>query len=184
MLKKRFARLLPARLPRTAKMLRKRCEVCGIEIPFLRKGNKNCDDCYEALIVLSGRDMNREKIRIRDKRTCQECGRKHDPGERRFDVHHLDGLCGKMSRSYDTMENTDRLTTLCHSCHMSKHVKTEQRTNRLTKVQIAKFQQLREDGLSYRGIALQLGVSYASIYNRANGKGHYKKLSTPTVDSR
>ena len=37
------------------------------------------------------RSRLRELIRIRDKRTCQACGKKWKTGERRLDIHHLKG---------------------------------------------------------------------------------------------
>jgi len=43
------------------------------------------------------RDATREVVRIRDNRTCKLCGRQWQFGERRFDVHHLNGICGNFS---------------------------------------------------------------------------------------
>jgi hypothetical protein len=69
-----------------------------------------------------GRDWTREKVRRRDGYTCQICFKVWKPGERRFDVHHLDenhenkGM-EKYILKYDR-ENTDKLITLCHKCHM------------------------------------------------------------------
>lgn len=69
------------------------------------------------LSSLSGRDVIREKVRKRDKYTCQGCSRVWEPGTRRFDVHHLNGLCGKKSKKYDRVAEIGGLITLCHRCH-------------------------------------------------------------------
>jgi hypothetical protein len=37
---------------------------------------------------------------------------------RRFDIHHLNGDCGKFSRSYDKCNDLNKMITLCHKCHM------------------------------------------------------------------
>ena len=39
-----------------------------------------------------------------------------------FDVHHIDGRCGKNSRGYDAVASVDKLITLCHSCHFRHHL--------------------------------------------------------------
>lgn len=70
-------------------------------------------------MALTGRDFIREQVRKRDKYTCQKCGKKWKKGMRRFDVHHLNGMCGKMSRGYDRVIYMDELTTLCHKCHFN-----------------------------------------------------------------
>lgn len=69
---------------------------------------------------LSGRDFTREKVRIRDNHTCQDCKKVWEQGTRRFDVHHLNGLCGKKSRGYDNSSEMDGLITLCHRCHFNR----------------------------------------------------------------
>ncbi len=69
--------------------------------------------------LLSGRDFIREKIRIRDNRTCQSCGYEWSKAWRRLDVHHLGGLCGKKSKKYDKYEDEANLITLCHKCHFN-----------------------------------------------------------------
>lgn len=68
----------------------------------------------------TGRDMVREMARNRDKHTCQDCGKKWREGIRRFDVHHLNGLCGKRSRKYDKVASIKALVTLCHKCHFNR----------------------------------------------------------------
>ena len=68
---------------------------------------------------LSGREYTREMVRIRDNRTCQKCNKKWKEGKRRFDVHHLNELCGKKSRGYDSINDVVGLITLCHKCHLN-----------------------------------------------------------------
>lgn len=88
--------------------IRKICSIC-----FNKYFNRESGGCLEGL------DYIRECVRIRDKHTCQECGKVWKKGQRRFDVHHLDGQCGKKSQSYDRKANMDGLTTLCHKCHLN-----------------------------------------------------------------
>jgi hypothetical protein len=71
--------------------------------------------------MLEGRDLIREKIRIRDNHTCQICNKIWIRGLRRFDVHHKDCIKDK-SRQYDNYETEkDNLITLCHKCHLNLH---------------------------------------------------------------
>lgn len=74
-----------------------------------------------SLQVRSGRDLTREMARIRDKHTCRGCGKKWKSGSRAFDVHHLNGLCGKKSHKYDRVSEIGGLITLCHKCHFNRH---------------------------------------------------------------
>lgn|SRR3990167_177672 len=88
-----------------------------------------CEGCWNRYMKrksgseLEGTDRTREVVRIRDGHRCQEygggCGRAWVHGERRFDVHHLNGNCGKMSYSYDRISNISGLITLCHRCHLN-----------------------------------------------------------------
>lgn len=96
---------------------------CENNAPFLFRSNGS---------RLQGMDFCREIARIRDNHTCQKkhggCGSKWKLGQRRFDIHHLMGICGKKSRSYDT--NISKLTTLCHKCHLNlKEVKKKMSKN-------------------------------------------------------
>lgn len=67
-----------------------------------------------------GRDRAREIVRIRDNHTCKSCGKKWIEGQRRLDVHHIDEdkEGGKTTVRWD-LENTHRMITLCHKCHLS-----------------------------------------------------------------
>lgn len=74
-----------------------------------------------------GRGRTRNLVRQRDNFTCQECGLVRTPRQakeqrkRLFDVHHLNGLCGKKSKGYDKVSEIDGLITLCHKCHYNRH---------------------------------------------------------------
>lgn len=68
---------------------------------------------------LQGRDRPREIARQRDNHTCRICLNKWVEGQRRFDIHHLSGFCGKLSRKYDKIDNLEMLITLCHKCHLN-----------------------------------------------------------------
>lgn len=84
---------------------------------------------------MTGRDYIRELVRIRDKHTCQTCGLIWNAKWKRFDVHHLNGLCGKKSKSCDRKKDMDGLITLCHRCHFNhpQHtLKTRKNKNNLT----------------------------------------------------
>jgi hypothetical protein len=67
---------------------------------------------------LQGRDYARELVRRRDKHTCQMCGKKWEPGTRRFDVHHVNE-CGMKSQGYDSIYDLRYMITYCHKCHMN-----------------------------------------------------------------
>lgn len=83
-----------------------------------------------------GRSLARARVRIRDKYTCQDCNAVRTPETVRghnniiiglkgrtklFDVHHLNGMCGKNSRGYDSTEDLSGLVILCHKCHYNRH---------------------------------------------------------------
>ena len=72
---------------------------------------------------MGGRDYTRELARVRDSHTCQKCGRLWNPkkDKKRLDVHHLNGLCGKLTKKADSVRNLDGLITLCHKCHYNHH---------------------------------------------------------------
>lgn len=115
---------------------------------------------------LTGRDYVREKVRERDKRTCQnkECGKKWEEGMRRFDVHHLNGLCGKKSQKYDRISEMDGLITLCHKCHLSLHVnkdKLRRKGKLLGKTK--EIKKLLKQGKTYAAVGAHFGVSQAAI---------------------
>lgn len=75
----------------------------------------------EKITVTGGLSFIRELVRIRDSRTCQDCGKVWEQGKRRFDVHHLDPKMESIRDIKYDRANMDKMITLCHKCHMSKH---------------------------------------------------------------
>ena len=75
---------------------------------------------------VTGRDYVRMLVRMRDNFTCADCKKRRTPkwakyiGKRLYDIHHLNGLCGKKSHGYDRLEDMDGLITLCHRCHFNR----------------------------------------------------------------
>lgn len=111
----------------SAKIEPDRCFSCRANVNLRFYGLISfCAECYERYFVrrtgteLQGMDRTREVVRIRDSHKCQDCGHKWNDGERRLDVHHLNGLCGKLTYRYDKIEDIDGLVTLCHRCHMNQ----------------------------------------------------------------
>lgn len=94
------------------------CSNCGHK--FFGYNITICKKCIDLQNIppLTGVDRTREIVRIRDKHTCQKCKKKWKIGQRRFDVHHLYGECGKKSKKYDKVSEIKNLITLCHKCHM------------------------------------------------------------------
>lgn len=95
-----------------------------------RVRDKMCKKCFPYPILsrkVTGRERTRFYVRLRDKFTCQECKNVRTPEQakvinrRLFDVHHLNGLCGKKSKGYDKVLEMDGLITLCHKCHYNRH---------------------------------------------------------------
>ena len=72
----------------------------------------------EKIFASGGLGYLREAIRIRDKRTCQKCGKAWIMGMRRFDVHHLDEKL-ENNRSCAASKAPNKMITLCHKCHLS-----------------------------------------------------------------
>ncbi len=87
-----------------------------------------------------GRERTRMLVRLRDNFTCQDCGLIRTPkqaksqNKRLFDIHHLNRLCGKMSRGYDRVSDMHKLVTLCHGCHFNRHDHSQKLTKKLSGV--------------------------------------------------
>lgn len=113
------------------------CEECGRTKDKKEKGTLQCPLCSNrvrrnhsfpvAQIFAgkpkwksTGRERVREIVRYRDNYSCQDCGKVWIKGTRSFDVHHLNGMCGKKSTGYDRMSEIDGLITLCHKCHFNR----------------------------------------------------------------
>lgn len=92
--------------------------ICGERVAYGRA--KYCNECSYELSKVTGRDRTRQLVRMRDKHTCQDCGRKKFPDEKRLDVHHINGLCGKLSLAYDKTKDLSGMITLCHKCHYNR----------------------------------------------------------------
>ena len=72
------------------------------------------------VIKLEGRDFLKEKVRIRDNHTCQNCGKIWVPGTRRLDTHHTNFIPSVTeAREYKNNKNMDDMITLCHKCQMN-----------------------------------------------------------------
>ena len=76
---------------------------------------------YPQLLAMGGRERTRELVRIRDKFRCRCCGKSWKKGKRRFDCHHIGGLCGKNSKACESPEKLPTMITLCHRCHFHQH---------------------------------------------------------------
>jgi DNA-binding CsgD family transcriptional regulator len=137
----------------------KRDCICGKKFEVSRLNKSFCIECSKNIAHFTGRDRAREIVRMRDKHTCQSCGKKWEEGTRRFDVHHLNGLCGKKSTGFDGINDIDGLTTLCHKCHLSMpHIKMG--PNGSTKKNKSKILRLSAQGRSIREICKKLQVTY------------------------
>ena len=64
----------------------------------------------------------RDKVRVRDKHICQECGVPELECNRKHSVHHIDE-----DKSNSSMHN---LILLCQSCHNKIHVRRDKKTGR------------------------------------------------------
>jgi 5-methylcytosine-specific restriction endonuclease McrA len=69
-------------------------------------------------IKTGSRDRIRELVRIRDNHSCQNCGVQWFPGQRRFDVHHID-CDNKRTHFCDKLAEINNMVTLCHKCHLN-----------------------------------------------------------------
>ena len=94
--------------------------ICGNNARVYRKNSCFIGNCKIQNNKYRGIDRTREMVRMRDNQTCQECKKVWIEGNRKYDVHHLNGLCGKRSRKYDKVSEMDGLITLCHKCHYNR----------------------------------------------------------------
>lgn len=88
------------------------------------------------------RDFPRMQVRIRDKYTCQGCGITRTPdeaaeqGKKMLHVHHMNGLCGVMTKKYDSVKDLAGLITICEKCHANRHDLSERRKGSLFKSKV------------------------------------------------
>lgn len=105
--------------------LKSNCLKCNVILPENRVERIYCGKCSQKAKDFANHYNNqgicrtREIVRKRDNYTCQVCKKIWKKGQRRFDVHHLNGLCGKRSKKYDKVSDIDGLITLCHKCHFN-----------------------------------------------------------------
>lgn len=130
-----------------------------------------------------GRDYVREQARLRDKHTCQnkKCGRVWNGKERRFHVHHKDGLCGKNSRGYDSIDDLDVLITLCPRCHNDAHDRSKPGRKSVLPNHRKEIVRLRRKGVSYDRIGKKFGVSGQAVYCYVNKQLAYMYLQVYTT---
>lgn len=115
-----------------------------------------------SIYQLKGRERVRMMVRIRDGFTCRSCGKKRTIREvarhnariignkgkiKLFDVHHINGQCGKNSRGYDRIDSTDGLITLCHKCHYNHHEFSKKKEWK--EAAVAKKKVLKERGVPF-----------------------------------
>lgn len=124
----------------------------------------------ELNLHFQGREKTREVVRCRDNHTCQNCKKEWIPGTRRFDCHHVNGMCGKKSRKYENLTHVATMVTLCHKCHfnMSDHSQDWSRGNgdsRIPSSALKDIVSMRKDGLSMDKIAEKYGVKQAAVWH-------------------
>jgi hypothetical protein len=64
----------------------------------------------------------RRKALLRDKSTCQDCGKKKQSHGYRMDVHHI--VSYQRYKNKDRANRLENLVTLCRACHMGRHGKS------------------------------------------------------------
>ena len=109
---------------------------------------------------LKGRERARMRVRIRDGFKCQTCGKirtirmASKEKKKLFDVHHLDGECGKNSRGYDSTGDLSKLVTLCHKCHFVHHEFSVEWKGRIIKEREMIRAAKRGERVAYKSLAL------------------------------
>lgn len=120
---------------------------------------------------IKGRERTRMMVRIRDNFICKDCGDERTPKQakelkkRLFDIHHLNGLCGKKSRGYDKISEIDGLVTLCHKCHFNRPEHTSQikKPKRPSKRDLYIYKIRHEQDLSFRKIGILYSLSHQRV---------------------
>ncbi len=131
----------------------------------------------------SGREHTRMAVRARDEFKCQDCGLVLFPdearklGKRLFDVHHLNGLCGKKSRGYDRLSDMDGLVTLCHKCHFNRpeHTINKPKAEDIRKVDRefhVNIREMKDTGSSFTEIGKKFGITRQRAHQIYHGKHH------------
>ncbi len=131
---------------------------------------------------LMGRERTRMYVRIRDDFRCQDCKRRRTPQFakknrlRLFDIHHINGLCGKKSRSYDRVSDMQNMITLCHSCHFNRpeHTVKNPMSRRWRADRNDRIKRDFQKGVRTVLIAKKHGLSTARIHHIVHGKKPWK----------
>lgn len=118
------------------------------------------------------REFTRKRVRERDNHTCFDCKKVWTEG-RNFDVHHLNGFCGKKSKGYDKISEMGGLITLCHKCHFNRpehKVKSTEYSNEHSsrKIQLSDMKvilEMRKSGMTLQAIGNQFSVCRQTINN-------------------
>lgn len=152
------------------------CLSCRCVVEHYKHQYPICRDCRNAYFFraggkpLEGREVSREMARCRDHHRCKECDVKWVPGKRRFDCHHINGLCGELSRKYD--KDISVLITLCHRCHLNRHDRSAGITKNIKRLKGKKeeMEELRTLGKTYDEIGEKFGASGAAVWYSLNGR--------------
>lgn len=111
---------LRPRQPKIVLWRRITCLVCRQKLESTQ--TKYCIACVSYYqLDRQGREKSRSLVRARDNDTCQSCGQVGGGKSKRLDVHHQNGNCGKMTKSYDKVSALHDLITVCHKCHYNLH---------------------------------------------------------------
>ncbi len=141
------------------------CSICGSLFSHLQHSATYCKKCLASgLTSMRGRERTREVVRIRDGHKCQTCGVCWIRGQRRLDVHHIDGECGKKSKKYDKIKEIGGMITLCHRCHFSHHqFNRKNMGGKVRRFDRKTAKALIDGGTSQTEVAKLLGVSQAAM---------------------
>lgn len=91
----------------------------GKEMPW-HKGEKNhnWNGGYQPRYGYSWTRKLKRKIRERDNRECQVCGKTKKESERKLDVHHIVPFKKFGTENHEKANREENLITLCRGCHM------------------------------------------------------------------
>lgn len=151
--------------------------VCGKKV--WKKARIFCKKHSLRILASSGgRDHSRDIVRIRDGDKCQICFRLWKEGERKFDVHHLNGMCGKNSLGYDSTKDITGLITLCHKCHLSLESnrqkmkeglsKQSHHVKKMTPKEFTEAVKRISKGDSIKKVSRDLQLTYSSLQRNLN----------------
>lgn len=110
------------------------CQWCGKKIEGNRKKSFCSSDCskrYNYFVTWNrGRGSYSTHILRRDNFTCQDCGEIHRTvnelgieipvSDGNLELHHIQFVCNGGD------DSPDNLVTLCHKCHVERHIKVKE----------------------------------------------------------